>query len=120
MTTAVAIGRAAEVAARHFLETTGLCLLESNYHAPCGEIDLIMRDLAVLVFVEVRLRRSDRFGSAIESVNARKKTRILATAAHYLQRHQEVAYQPCRFDVVAFTGTIDHHPPNWIKNAFML
>jgi len=45
-------GRQAEDAARHFLETQGLCFLERNYRARCGELDLVMRDGATVVFVE--------------------------------------------------------------------
>ncbi|CAK0774757.1 putative endonuclease [Gammaproteobacteria bacterium] len=113
-----ACGRQAENRARHFLETRGLSLLACNYRAPCGELDLIMRDGMSVVFIEVRLRRSSRFGDAVESVNARKCARITATAAHYLQRHRELANQPCRFDVVAFSGPNEIAEPRWLKGAF--
>lgn len=111
-------GRRAESQARQFLEAQGLRFLACNYHAPCGELDLVMRDGSVVVFVEVRLRRSSRFGDAAASVNARKQARITATAAHYLQRHRELANQRCRFDVVAFTGPDDIAEPLWLKGAF--
>jgi putative endonuclease len=111
-------GRHAEDRARRFLEGHGLCFLAANYHAKCGELDLIMRDGATVVFVEVRLRGSARFGGAIGSITTRKQARISATAAHYLQYHRELAMQPCRFDVVAFTGPDDVAEPQWLKGAF--
>lgn len=111
-------GRQAEDVARHFLETQGLCFLERNYRARCGELDLVMRDGATVVFVEVRFRKSSRFGDAIDSINARKRAHITATAAHYLQRHRKLANQPCRFDVVAFTGPDATVEPRWLKGAF--
>ena len=115
----MARGRDAEEKARQFLEGYGLCLLACNYRAPCGEIDLVMQDGITVVFVEVRLRRPSRFGDAVESVNARKRARISATAAHYLQRHPALVNRPCRFDVVAFTGTdITTTAPHWIQAAF--
>jgi putative endonuclease len=77
-----------------------------------------MRDGATVVFVEVRLRRSLRFGGAAASVDRRKQARIAATAAHYLQRHRELARLPCRFDVVTFTGPDATVAPCWLKGAF--
>ncbi len=112
-------GREAEEKARCFLEGSGLQLITSNYHAPCGEIDLVMSDGDTIVFVEVRLRRPSRFGDAIESVSARKCARIVATAEHYLQRHPLLANRPCRFDVVAFTGKdVVVAEPRWLQGAF--
>jgi uncharacterized protein (TIGR00252 family) len=78
-----------------------------------GEIDLVMRDGATLVFVEVRYRRSDRFGAPAETVDRRKQQRLTAAANHYLQAHPTVL--PCRFDVVAVSGG---DRIEWIKNAF--
>ncbi len=112
-------GREAEEKACRFLEAKGLRFVARNYRAPCGEIDLILHDGMALVFVEVRLRRPSRFGDAIESVTPRKRARMTATAAHYLQRHPTLANRPCRFDVVAFTGTdITTTDPHWLKGAF--
>lgn len=111
----VRCGRQAEERARHFLEMQGLIFIASNYRAPGGEIDLIMRDGATLVFIEVRLRCSSQFGDAVDSITNRKQARITATAADYLQRHHELANYPCRFDVVAFTSA---HEPRWLKAAF--
>jgi len=109
-------GQNAEQHARYFLETHGLDFIESNYHAPGGELDLIMRDNTTLVFVEVRMRNISRFGDAIESITAKKQARIIQTAAYYLQQHHELANSPCRFDVVAYSRTLQ--TPQWLKAAF--
>lgn len=109
-------GRDAEDAALRHLSRHGLRLVTRNYRCRRGEIDLIMRDGASLVFVEVRYRRSDRFGGALESVDARKRTRLIQTALHYLQSSAEDS--PSRFDVVALTGAIDRPALQWIKDAF--
>ena len=62
----------------------GLSLLTRNFRSRLGEIDLIMDDGQSLVFVEVRYRRGNAFGSGAESVNRRKQARITACAQHYL------------------------------------
>jgi putative endonuclease len=74
-----------------------------------------MRDGACLVFVEVRFRRSSRFGSPAETVDYRKQRRLVAAAQHYLQANPSVL--PCRFDVVAIGG---EDRIEWFKNAFSL
>ncbi len=112
-------GRRAEQDACDYLEHQGLRLVERNYACARGEIDLIMLDRDTLVFVEVRYRRSHRYGSGAESVDWRKQGRLSATAAHYLQEHPRAARRPCRFDVIALTGEGgDGTHVDWISNAF--
>ena len=107
-------GDAAETRALGWLQGRGLTLVERNFRCRVGEIDLVMRDGAATVFVEVRFRASADFGSAAETVSWSKQRRLSAAARHYLQRHPDAARRPCRFDVVAITGErID-----WIPNAF--
>lgn len=107
-------GAEAEALAGEHLERAGLRTLARNYRCPQGEIDLIMDDRDTLVFVEVRYRHSAGFGSATESVDRRKQQRLIAAARHYLAANR--IDRPCRFDVVAVTGT----PPrfDWLRNAF--
>lgn len=109
-------GRNAEQEARRFLESSGLIFIAGNYHAPGGELDLIMQDGVTLVFVEVRLRHISRFGDAIESITRKKQARITMTAAYYLQQYPQWADHPCRFDIVAFNDT--EKAPLWLKGAF--
>jgi putative endonuclease len=111
-------GRQAEALACEYLQRRGMKLVERNYLCPRGEIDLIMRDRDTLVFVEVRYRRSSRFGSGAESVDWRKQGKLSATAAHYLQQHPKAARQPCRFDVVALGEQAGQTRLDWIPDAF--
>lgn len=106
-------GAEAEALACRHLERAGLRVLSRNYRCPRGEIDLVMDDRGTRVFVEVRFRRSSRFGSPAESVDPHKQARLLAAARHYLLAHDEEP--PCRFDVVAITpgDTVE-----WLRDAF--
>ncbi|KAA6186636.1 YraN family protein [Thiohalocapsa marina] len=106
-------GDAKEALARRFLEQQGLQHVAHNVRCRLGEIDLVMRDAQTLVFVEVRYRRSERFGGAAASVDWRKQRKLSAAARYFLQRRQ--IDLPCRFDVVAITAG-DHI--DWIKHAF--
>lgn len=109
-------GKDAEARACRHLQAQGLQLVQRNYHSRRGEIDLVMQDKDSLVFVEVRYRRQSRFGSAAESVNRHKQSKLLACANHYIQAHPELARQACRFDVVSIDGNMNSI--DWIKNAF--
>lgn len=110
-------GRAAEERALEFLRQEGLRLLARNYRARGGEIDLVMQQADTLIFVEVRYRRSERFGTAAESVTAAKQRKLLDTAGRFLQeRRLDV---PCRFDVVGISGQ-EASKIEWIKDAFQV
>lgn len=102
-----------EKIALDFLESKGLKLITSNYHSRYGEIDLIMLDKEVLVFVEVRFRRSNQFGGAAMSVTPAKQRKIALTAMQFLQKNRKTE-SPCRFDVIA----ISNSKTEWIKSAF--
>ena len=108
-------GRQAEQAACRYLETQGLRLIARNYRCRCGEIDLVMGDGDSLVFVEVRYRGHDRYGSAAETVDANKQIRIIRCAQQYLQRHPAARNRPARFDVISLDAGQGLH---WIPNAF--
>lgn len=112
-------GQQAEQAACHYLQSQGLVLVKKNYSCTQGEIDLIMNHNDTLVFVEVRFRRDTRYGTGAETVDRRKQTRILATAAHYLQKNPKAARQACRFDVISLTtNNSGEQILDWIPNAF--
>jgi putative endonuclease len=91
-------GAAAEALAARFLEQRGLSIVARNYRCRGGEIDLVAKEGPVLVFVEVRLRRSDAFGGAAASITAAKRRRLVFAARHYLGRL--VQEPPCRFDAI--------------------
>ncbi len=109
-------GRDAEDRACDYLLGKGLTLLRRNYRSRRGEIDLVLRDTGSLVFVEVRYRRQAGFGSAAESVDRHKRTRLSACAKQYLQDFPNVAGLSCRFDVVAIDGP--DYSIEWIRDAF--
>ncbi len=111
-------GKDAESLACRFLQAQGLALIERNYRRRPGEIDLIMVDADSLVFVEVRYRRQDRFGSGADSVDRRKQAKISACAQLYLQAHPEMAARPCRFDVISISGDAGDPAVEWIRDAF--
>ncbi len=110
-------GAWAEAEAAGYLQQQGLRLLARNFRCRAGELDLIMADGTILVFVEVRCRRSQRFGSALDSVTVAKRRRLLAAARAFLSRHAGPA-GACRFDVVSVTKR--NYGPDflWVKDAF--
>jgi len=107
-------GELAEQRAARYLADRGLCLLAVNLRCKAGEIDLLMQDGSVLVFVEVRSRRSTRFGGALASVGHRKRARLIRTARYFLHTTWQGELPHCRFDVVAFDG----ERCCWVRDAF--
>ena len=107
-------GAAAEELAAVFLEGRGLRIVERNYRCRFGEIDLVARSGAVLVFVEVRARMSEAFGGAAGSITAAKRRRLVAAARHYLAKHS--VSRACRFDVVLLRGR--EQEIEWLSDAF--
>lgn len=100
------------LAARH-LESKGYRILERNFTAKLGELDLIARDGETLVFVEVRQRSSLGFGSAAETLGRAKLRRLVRAAQLYAQA-RGLEDSEMRFDVVAFDGDALEH----IEDAF--
>jgi putative endonuclease len=94
------VGQEWEGLAERKLEAAGYRIRERNYRTRVGEIDFIAEEGDVLCFVEVKARRSARFGLPEEAVNAEKQRRIFRAAQAYLQR-EHLEKRRCRFDVVA-------------------
>jgi putative endonuclease len=78
-----------QMAARH-LEEEGQVICQMNYRCAAGEVDIVALDDDCLVFVEVRTRRSRRFGTPAESVTAAKKRRLIEVAQTYLQENESL------------------------------
>jgi putative endonuclease len=93
-------GALGERIACDFLGENGYEILENNYRCPEGEIDIIAQHKDYLVFIEVRTKRSQAFGTPEESITATKKERLKNVAAYYQQTHDALPQQ-CRIDVVA-------------------
>ena len=111
-------GQRVEEASEHYLQQHVLHAIERNFNSRGGEIDLVMRDGETLVFVEVRFRKNDHFGTPAESITASKKRKLLQTAQLYLLAHPLWRHQPCRFDVIAARPGENGLQFEWIKNAF--
>jgi putative endonuclease len=113
-----ATGDSWELAARKHLEAAGLRLLAANQNYRVGEIDLVMRDGEVVVFVEVRYRRSAGFGGSAPSVDFIKQRKLVLAAQCFLAEHADLARRACRFDVVAVEGEASAPRIDWIRDAF--
>jgi len=113
-------GRIAEEIAHDYLNSRfGFVLLERNYRTPHGEIDLIMKDGDVTVFIEVRSRTKQSFLDTLETIDRRKCKRIINSSEYYLQRQNKNCNDvKCRFDVVTLNGPLKAARVEWIKDAF--
>jgi putative endonuclease len=98
-------GAEAEEAAGAFLEDRGMRIVERNFRARGGEIDLVAREGDVLVFVEVRFREGEEFGAPEETVGPAKRRKIVSAAREYLGRIPWNSWKEARFDVIAVLGT---------------
>lgn len=115
-----AFGLELETIALQHLSSQGLQLVCRNFLCKLGEIDLIMLDGKTLVFVEVRYRRSSRFGSPVETVDRRKQRKLVRTAQLYLAMHYGAQSVACRFDILGMTpgcSALSYHF-DWRRNAF--
>ena len=93
------LGNEGEDRAEAYLRQRGFRILGRNVRSPLGELDLVADDQGVLVFIEVKRRRTGTFGGAIEAVDARKRAKLIQLAAQYLAQHR-IRNRACRFDVV--------------------
>jgi putative endonuclease len=112
-----AVGKAGEEAAVQYLRQQGYRILERNYRCRFGEIDLIAWDGGTLAFVEVKTRRSQRYGPAAAAVTPEKQRHLIKASQLYLIQRKK-ADELCRFDVV--TVAMDAQQPHieLIKDAF--
>lgn len=112
------LGDWGEKLAVEYLQEHGYAIIESNYRCRYGEIDIVAKEGPVWCFVEVRTRKSNRFGRGFESITAVKRTHISKTAAFFLnQRRLDDA--PARFDVVSIDFYAEmKYKIELIKNAF--
>ena len=111
------LGDQGEAYAADYLRQNGYRILTRNYRTKVGEIDLIADDHGTLVFIEVKTRRSVRFGTPAEAVNYKKKQKIIQTAYWYLyeQRRENTI---CRFDVLEVYAIGNNWNVHHIKGAF--
>ncbi|WP_319536171.1 YraN family protein [uncultured Vibrio sp.] len=110
------IGNQYETLAKRYLLRQGLRFVEQNFLTKVGEIDLIFQQGETIVFVEVKYRNNDRFGSAAEMVTRAKMRRLIKTANIWLSRQKQPIHTiDYRFDVIAIQD--NGRDINWIQNA---
>lgn len=114
------IGRAAETAAARHLERAGYRILQNNFRAKGGELDVVALDGRALAIVEVRYRADDRFGGSAASITPAKRRRIVNASRALLATQPALAKLPARFDVVEVTGPADALACHLIRGAFSL
>jgi putative endonuclease len=95
----------------------GYRILERNYRCPLGEVDIIARDGNTIVFVEVKTRTSERFGSPQAAIGPQKQKRMTAIALYYL-KGQGWLGKPARFDVAAVSLREGRETVTLYRNAF--
>jgi putative endonuclease len=113
-----AAGDVFELRACAELERAGLKLLVRNHTTRYGELDLVMLDHHVIVFVEVRYRKSATHGDASASVTPTKQSRLIKAAQQWLACHPQHAQRTCRFDVMSYDGPANAIRREWLRGAF--
>jgi len=115
------IGKFGEDIASKYLEEKGYKIKERNYRTFLGEIDIISEYKGNIIFVEVKTRRSDKFGYPEEAINFNKQRKIIKNALCYLAKYNLWEKNYC-FDVilVSISNHRDIEKINHIKNAFYL
>jgi len=110
-------GKIGEDIAVKFLSRKGYKILKRNYRYGHGEIDIIAMDKDVLIFVEVRMKLSDKFGSPEDSITIKKREQLKKIANAFIQMN-DVNFSECRFDVIGITFKDGKFNINHIENAF--
>jgi putative endonuclease len=112
-------GEKSENLAAWYLKQNGYKIIEQNYRNQIGEIDIIAREKKTIVFVEVKSRKSIRYGNPKLAVTLKKQRKISMVALYYLKSTQQIDSK-ARFDVVAITSNRDEPQIEIVKNAFDL
>jgi len=107
-------GKQAEKLAIRYLKSHGLKLITQNFHCRFGEIDIIMESTTHIVFIEVKMRTKNDFGTPEEYVHRVKQHKLSQTALVFLQKHPKLRLKQPRFDVICLTPT----KIQWIPHAF--
>ena len=113
------LGKEGERIAEIFLRKKGYKLVERNYRCAAGELDLIMLDRRVIVFVEVKTRTGTGYGTPLEAVEVRKQQKMIYAAQFFLSA-KKLSQREARFDVVGISWTGVQPSVEHIENAFEL
>lgn len=112
------VGDFYETIACKFIKANGGEVIERNYRAMRGEIDIVAKDEDYLCFIEVKYRNSDRFGPPEKAVNISKQRQICRISKLFLFSRFKSIDLPIRYDVIAISGVQNAVTVKWLKNAF--
>jgi putative endonuclease len=113
------LGKEGEKVAERYLRKKGYRVVERNYRCPAGEVDLIVLDRRVIVFVEVKTRTDHRFGTPLEAVESRKQRKMIQAAQFFISQ-KKLHQRDARFDVVGISWPGGDPVVQHIQNAFEL
>ncbi|MFN3698757.1 MAG: YraN family protein [Dictyoglomus sp.] len=102
-----------------FLKKRGFKIIEKNFRTSFGEIDIIAQKNGLLIFVEVKTRKSISYGMPIEAINEKKQNRIKKIAENFI-RDKRIKFNEIRFDVMSVILSAQGEISKWeyIPNAF--
>ena len=112
-------GKKSESLAVSYLKKQGYKIIEQNYRTKLGEIDIIAKEKGTIAFIEVKSRKSNKFGNPKWAITARKQRKISMVALQYLKTTMQ-SHAKARFDVVSIVSSHEHPSIEIIKNAFEL
>jgi putative endonuclease len=115
----IILGKEGERVAELFLKKKGYKLVERNYRCAAGELDLVMLDQRVIVFVEVKTRRGNGYGTPLEAVESRKQQKMIYAGQFFLNA-KKLSQREARFDVVGISWPGPQPLIEHIENAFEL
>jgi putative endonuclease len=115
----IILGKEGERIAELFLKKKGYKLVERNYRCTAGELDLVMLDRRVIVFVEVKTRTGSGYGTPLEAVAVRKQKKMIYVAEFFLSA-KKLSQREARFDVVGVSWPGPQPLVEHIENAFEL
>jgi len=115
----LSLGKRAEDSAADFLKQRGYNIIRRNYRNKLGEIDIVARHQGIICFVEVKARRSARYGLPQEAVSQSKQAKISRVALSFLKENG-LLDSKARFDVVSILYSVDHPKIDLIQDAFEL
>ena len=110
-------GDEGETMAVEYLENEGFTILQRNYRFERGEIDIIAQENDELVFVEVKSRHTQSFGTPEDAITPKKESYLKRTAEGFLFQHN-LEDKACRFDVIAIEWKGERPDIRHIKNVF--
>lgn len=113
------LGKEGERVAERYLQKKGYRVVERNYRCPLGELDLVVLDRRVIVFVEVKTRTGHGFGTPVEAVEFRKQRKMIQVAQFFLAE-KKLQQRDARFDVVGVSWPGGEPVVEHIENAFEL